>query len=246
MNPLEIAASTSPWAQVNVGEKALLILGLLVLTIALPPLPALPIIGVIILVAAARAQVPWKLYGALVAAPATFIILGIFPLVATITTHGIERVDGGLTDAATVLGRSIVGMSATMLFALTTPMSEQLLWFRRIHVPESIVHVTMLTYRMSSQLVETSRTMWQAQAQRLGHTNKRRWLRSSAHQIAALFVIAFARARAMQEGLELRADAACYRTLTVARPVRTRNIVCSIIILALVMVIGLKGAQLWG
>lgn len=80
MNPLEIAASTSPWAQVNVGEKALLILGLLVLAIALPPLPALPIIGVIILVAAARAQVPWKLYGALVAAPATFIILGIFPL----------------------------------------------------------------------------------------------------------------------------------------------------------------------
>ena len=69
MNALERAAATSRWATHNVGEKALLLIGLLFCAISLPPIPALPSIATVLLVAAWRAGVPWRLYSALVAPP---------------------------------------------------------------------------------------------------------------------------------------------------------------------------------
>nr|WP_234039627.1 cobalt ECF transporter T component CbiQ [Corynebacterium pygosceleis] len=235
---METAAADSPWARVNVGEKALLMLGLLVLTISLPPLPALPLIGLVLCALALRAKVPLGLYTTLVLAPATFVLLGLGPLVFTLTTSGLRWVDGGLVNAATVLARTVVGMSATMLFALTTPMSEQLVWLRSIGVPAPLVHITMLTYRMIGTLITTARTMWEAQAARLGHSSRRRWLHSVASQAATLFVLSFSRARALQEGMELRADVSAVSTLHAGRPVRWWSTGASAVLLAAITVIG--------
>ncbi|MBV7294290.1 cobalt ECF transporter T component CbiQ [Corynebacterium sp. TAE3-ERU16] len=239
MNALEVAAANSPWARVNVGEKVLLILGLLVLAISLPPLPALPIIAAVLILLAVSAKVPPRLYAGLILAPATFILLGLGPLVFSVSTSGLRWIDGGLVDAATVLARTVVGMSATMLFALTTPMSEQLVWFRSVGVPAPLVHITMLTYRMTGTLITTARTMWEAQAARLGHSSRRRWIHSVAGQAASLFVLSFSRARALQEGMELRADISEISTLHASRPVRWSVIIGTVALLAAVAAIGL-------
>jgi len=221
MNALERAAATSRWATHNVGEKALLLIGLLFCAISLPPIPALPSIATILLVAAWRAGVPWRLYSALVAAPASFVALGLGPLIFAITPQGIVLIDAGPITAATVLARCIVGMMATMLFALTTPMAELFGWMHSVRFPTSTVYVTALTYRMISTLIVTSRSMWEAQAQRLGHSSMSRWIRSSAGLASSLFVVAFTRARRLGEGGELRGDpATMYNTLRVIRPVR--------------------------
>ena len=147
--------------------------------------------------------------------------MGLGPLIFAITPQGIVLIDAGPITAATVLARCIVGMMATMLFALTTPMAELFGWMHSVRFPTSTVYVTALTYRMISTLIVTSRSMWEAQAQRLGHSSMSRWIRSSAGLASSLFVVAFTRARRLGEGVELRGDpATMYNTLRVIRPVR--------------------------
>ncbi|MDO5076099.1 cobalt ECF transporter T component CbiQ [Corynebacterium sp.] len=222
MNALELAAARSRWAGVSVGEKATLLLGAACCVIALPPLPALPLFAVLIVVCAVRAGVPWRLYAGLVAAPAAFIAVGLGPLIFAITTNGVVLIPGGVGDAVEVLLRSVVAMSATMLFALTTPMAHVMDWCGRIGVPGSIVHVMALTYRMIATLIDTARTMWEAQALRLGHTNVRRWIHSVAGLIAALFVVAFTRARRLGEGVSLRGELATMHLVGGSRGAATR------------------------
>ncbi|WP_151550030.1 MULTISPECIES: CbiQ family ECF transporter T component [Corynebacterium] len=239
MNPLDIAAARSPWAQHSVSEKVFAFGGALVLALALPPLPVLPVLLVIVLLAAARAQVDWRLYIGLVLAPFGFIVLGIWPLMINLTPSGLVLVEGGVAHAAVVAGRSLVGMSITMLYALSTPIAAQLTWARRIGIPETLVVVSMHIYRFSSLLYTQSQAMWHAQAQRLGHSSWRRFLRSVADQAANLFLAAFQRAQRLQEGLELRADnaaAAVYGTFTPARPARLAII---LVCLAAVCAVGL-------
>lgn len=206
INSLERAAAASPWAAAHPGDKALLLLGLLLLAISLPPLPALPLIAVALALLAVRAQVPWGLYLSRIAAPGAFVAVGLGPLIFTLSAEGLTLIPGGPANAATVLARCVVGMAAVMLFALSTPMAAQIELMRRCRLPDAIVHVVIIMYRMISTLISTSRAMWEAQAARLGHSSWRRWLRSVGEQGATLFVLALTRARALEEGLELRAE----------------------------------------
>lgn len=235
MNPLEIAAARSRWAQVNVGEKALLILGMLVLAITLPPLPALPMLALAVLVLAILARVPARLFALLITAPAAFVAVGLGPLIVAITPAGIAPIDGGLQHAAEVFGRSIVGTAATMLFALTTPIAELLAFGARLRIPPALLQLVSVTYRLTCTLITTSRNLWQTQASRLGHSSWRRWLRSAGDQAATLFVLSYQRARALESGLDLRADPASVVVLGAVRPVRWHVVVASVCVQALIV-----------
>nr|WP_242516967.1 cobalt ECF transporter T component CbiQ [Corynebacterium mendelii] len=241
---MEQAAATSRLARVNVGQKALLFLGLLLLAVSLPPWPALPMIAVVIIASAIYARVPWRLYLGLVGAPTSFLLPGMVPLIWSIGADGISLIDGGTSDAARVLCRCVTAMSATMLFAVTTPMSEQLAWLARIGVPDWAVQITMLTYRMIGTLIDTARTMYHAQAQRLGYSNWRCWISSLAGQASSLFVVAFTRARTLQEGMELRADisaAATGTTLHTVRQANARATALIVLVLLAVTAVSLSG-----
>lgn len=177
----------------------------------------LAVIAALTVALAVAAGINWKPY------------LG--PLIFSITAHGIVAIPGGMAHAGDVLARSVVGMGITMLFALTTPMSEILMFARRRHLPESLVHVTGLIYRLVGALVVTAKTMWEAQAARLGHSSMRRWVGSVAGQAASLFVLSFA--WALQEGLELRADPTAMTVRTVARPVNWLRVCGAVIVMSL-------------
>ncbi|MEJ5998688.1 energy-coupling factor transporter transmembrane component T family protein [Corynebacterium sp. H130] len=210
MNPIERAAASSRWAQVNVGEKALFFLGLLLLTLILPPRGLLPIF-VILIGAAAWIHVPPRLLTVLVAAPAAFIAVGVGPLIFSFGADGITYL--GWENAVYVVIRSTVAMTATMLFALTTPLPE-ILGFLRL--PRALSEVVSLMYRFIGSMAQTAVSMRQAQAQRLGRLS----ISSAGMQASSLFLITFLRARALQEGLELRGDPASLAVSTVKRPVR--------------------------
>ena len=236
MNPLERAAARSRWAQVNVAEKGLPLLGLVFLAIALDP-KVLPLFAVIVAAMAVAARVPWRIYLGILFGALLFIAIGAIPLVVNVTMQGFVSVPHGWAHAGTVLGRSAVGMAATLLFALTTPMAELLMWAKSVGMPSSLVTLVMLMYRMSSTLIATAQEMWEAQAARLGHSSLRRWIASSGAQAASLFVLSFSRARALQEGLELRAP-----TLQVVydrRPLRRYVLAVEVLLLLLVLMIGM-------
>lgn len=234
MNALEAAAATGRWARRNVGEKILLCGGLLLLAVALPPWPAAPLVFAAAVGCAVIARVPGRLYLGLVAAPAAFVVVGIAPLLVSVTADGLAWSPTGPQRAAEVVARSVAGISCTMVFALTTPVAELLAWASRHGVPRTLSHVAELIYRMIGTLAATARGMHLAQAQRLGHRTRRGLLTGVAAQSANLFVLSLARARRLQDGLELRAEPGATAVLTRARPREGRFIAASALLLCVV------------
>lgn len=237
MNPLERAAARSRWAKVNVGEKSLLFIGLIVLAVGLPPRAALPLIAVTVLALAIAARVPFRLYLGLVSAPWLFVVVGVIPLMVQITSHGLVYNPAGYQDAVVVLFRSLVATAAMMVFVLTTPMAEILSWASRKGFPETLMYVVVLIYRMISTMIVSSRTMWEAQAMRLGHSNRRRFIRSVADQAASLFVLSLTRARRLGEGLELRADPSAVKVSLVDRPVVPKRLAAIVLLLTVIVIV---------
>ncbi|QDZ43421.1 cobalt ECF transporter T component CbiQ [Corynebacterium sp. sy039] len=222
VNPLEKAAVRNPWAKRSVGEKAFLFFGFVVLSIGLAPLPTLPLCALCLGLLVLRTQVPLSLFCATMSALSFFIALGVLPLIFRLSLHGIELIDAGLQRAALLLCRSVIASAAVVLFSLTTPLAEVIAWLGRIGLPQTLCYVIMLMYRMISIMLTTAQSMWQAQALRLGHSNKRRMVQSAAAQAASLFVISFTKARNLGAGLELRADPTAMQVML---PRRQANVI---------------------
>ena len=227
MNALEAAAARSAWARRNGGEKILLLGGLLILAVALPPIPFAPVIAVIAWSIAYIARVPRKLYVAMVLAPAAFVLVGAFPLLVALTPDGLAWSPDGPQRMAQVVMRSFAGISCTMVFALTTPISELIAWLDKHGLPRYLTYLAEVIYRMTGVLIHSAHSMTEAQARRLGHSTRRAMIRDVAAQSASLFVIAFTRARKMQEGIELRADPSAMKVLVISRPRQPKFIAIS-------------------
>lgn len=253
MNPLERAAATSAWARVSPVEKAILFFGIALLAITLPAWPGLPLLIVVLLVAVHRARIPLPLYATMVVAPAGFILLGAIPLLIDVHWFSITLDRGNVAAAATLVARSITATAATMAFALSTPMAAVLSLMHSARIPGSIIFVTHSMYRMSGALVDTARLMWDAQARRLGHRSVRGWINAVGLQASSLFVIAFARARRLGEGLDLRGDLRDEvergTRIAVAEPLRVRSLALTLtafLVAIAVCVAVAPESQSWG
>lgn len=239
MNPLELAATRSRWAERNVGEKALLFFGLILLALTLPPLPALPIIVVVTLGVVYRCSGQWRLYFTLCLAPLSFLAIGIIPLMLTIGTSGIEFHSDGWQQAALVFARSTVATAIIMGFALCTPISELIAWSITIGMPTGLVYVIMMMYRMITILFSRARAMWEAQGMRLGRSRMSRWIFSSAGQAAGLFVLSINHSRRLAEGLELRAEPTAMLVVTPKRAINLRRVASYLVLFALIILVTL-------
>ncbi|GGG78499.1 cobalt ECF transporter T component CbiQ [Corynebacterium pelargi] len=243
MNPLERAAASSPWATRHVGEKAALLLGLVIVCVIVRPgWVSLLIAGTLLWVIWA-AKVPLKILAGLMAAPLVFIFVSVIPMIVAISPHGLVWVPNGPHTAGMLIIRSTLATCATIVFSLTTPMPEIFQWLRQIKVPAYLVHVIALTYTMTATLLMTAKTMWDAQAMRLGHSNRSRWMRSLGSQAASLFVHAFERGRRLEAGLELRADPSAMNVLVETRTLNRAFLALSLLWLVVLLSLGLIGAR---
>lgn len=190
----------------------------MILAVSLPPIPFAPVIAVIAWITAYVAKVPRKLYVAMVLAPAAFVLVGALPLLVAAISDGLALSPDGPQRMLEVILRSFAGISCTMVFALTTPLSELIAWLGEHGVPRYLTYLAEVIYRMTGVLIQSARGMADAQARRLGHSSRRAMIRDTAAQSASLFVIAFARARRLQQGIELRADPSAMKVLVVSRP----------------------------
>lgn len=235
MNALEAAAARNRWARRNVGEKALLCGGLLLLAISLPPWPAAALIIAAVSVAAVVARVPAGLFLALWSAPAAFVAVGILPLLFSVTLDGLVWSPTGPRRAAEVVARATAAIGCTMLFTVTTPLSEVLAWAGRSGIPRTLTYLAELIYRMVGTLAGTAKMMHEAQAQRLGHVTRKGLLTGVAAQSANLFVLSFRRARRLGEGLELRAEPGAAEVMVIDRPRDARFWAASLSVLVAVV-----------
>lgn len=239
---LDDAAWSSHWRGRSTAEKALLSIGLLLVAVTSPaPWVSLLILGTAMTIAIALARVPARGYLLALLAPASFVIIGSAVIAVHIGTPPPDAVwswgpfsttPQSLLLAAQVTTRSMAAFSALLLLASTTPMSDILSGLRRLRVPEVLIDIASLIYRLLFALLGAASTIMEAQRARLGYSSGRAARRSVGALGGAVLMQAWGRARRLEEGLAGRGYTGSLRTLSAARPVSVWFVVAAVILLA--------------
>ena len=243
MHLVDSWANRSRWRRHPV-EAIVFAAGLLVLALALPPVPC----GVAVLAVSAVAVVfgvraPVGVYLRVMVVPLSFLVAGTAALALSV-----DVVDGrlsvsippeGLQTAAAVLLRSLAAVSTMMLLALSVPMGEIFSLLRRWHVPAVVIELMGLMYRLLFVFDRTLHAMIRAQGCRLGYRNLRTGYRSLAAALATLFIRVVDRSRRLEMGLAARGYAGELRVLCDRRAVSARAILSILAVHSVIVALGL-------
>jgi len=201
------SAQRSPWRD-KPGPVAVFCAGLMAVALVLSPWPAAPLVFLTALLAATGpGRAPIGLFLRVLSAPTGFAVLGACALAFTVRWSAGPRVEvspEGWRLGLGVAARACAAASVTILLALSVPLARQTALGRRLGLPESLVELMGLVYRMLFLLEESRETIQQTQANRLGYRTGRLALRSLALAGSALFQRSMSRARAMERGLAAR------------------------------------------
>jgi cobalt/nickel transport system permease protein len=196
------AAWSSAWRRRSPADKLLLCLGLVVCALVLPAWPGSVLVGTTATVLAlGPARVPVRTFGRAVRLPLTFITLGALTAVVQVDAGGLGWAPDAAARAGSLTAHALAGSTAVLLLATTTPMSDLLPALRRVGVPAAVVEVASVTYRLLFVLLDSLRTLREAQTARMGYSSLRRSYRSSGALAAAVLTRSWDRARRLQDGL---------------------------------------------
>ncbi|MGY1733603.1 cobalt ECF transporter T component CbiQ [Geodermatophilus sp. SYSU D01045] len=213
------AAWASAWRTRSPVDKLLLTGGLVVCALVLPVWPGSVLVAATaVVLALGPARVPARTFGRAVRWPLAFVAVGALTAVVSVGDGDPGWAPDAAERAGALVGHSVAGGAAVLLLATTTPMTDLLAALRRLRVPAAVVEVAGVTYRLLFVLLESLRTIREAQTARMGHSTWRRSYRSSGALAAAVLTRSFDRARRLQEGLAGRGMETGLRVLPESRP----------------------------
>jgi cobalt/nickel transport system permease protein len=222
------AAWASAWRRRAPGDKLLLCGGLVVTALVLPAWPGSLLVGVTaVVLALGPAGVPARTFGRAVRWPLAFVAVGAVTAVVEVGSGGPGWAPDAAATAGALVGHALAGSAAVLLLATTTPMSDLLPALRRARVPAAVVEVASVVYRLLFVLLDSLRTIREAQAARMGYSSLRRSYRSSGALAAAVLIRAWDRARRMQDGLAGRGLETGLRVLPETLPSSTLFLISS-------------------
>lgn len=196
------AAWASAWRRRAPGDKVLLCGGLVVTALVLPAWPGSVLVGVVaVWLALGPARVPARTFLRAARWPTAFIAVGAVTAVVEVGSGGPGWAPDAAARAGSLVGHALAGSAAVLLLACTTPMSDLLPVLRRARVPDAVVEVASVVYRLLFVLLGSLHTIREAQTARMGYSSVRRSYRSSGALAAAVLTRSWDRARRMQEGL---------------------------------------------
>ena len=229
MNHLDRVAQTNAWRGRSLIEKAGLALGMLLLTLVLPPWPAALLVAAVMSAATLwGARVPVGLWAGAMVAPVGFLLTG---LLAVAWNDPVQ--------AAWLAVRAMAALTCLMFLALTCPVSHVLRGLQRCGLPAEVAEIAVLIYRLLFLLADTAAAMNAAQAARLGQCQR---LRSLGLLLANLLPRAMARADALEVGLLARGWSGGMRVLSRPNPVSWPGLAAVLAAEALVLLVGVMGA----
>lgn len=207
---IDDAAWASPWRRRRVSEKVVLSMGLVVTALLSPPWPGCALVAAVCLgLMLIDARIGARLVGVVVLAPMAFLAMSTIPIVW----------QNGWLRAGILWAHSLAGTLAVELLATTTPMVDLLTWLRRLRVPDPLLEIASLTYRMLFLLLATTLALGEAQRARLGDAaSLRRRARTAGQTIGTILVSTWQRADRLNEGLQGRGFEESLRTLAPTRP----------------------------
>lgn len=255
LTALDDAAWAGPWRMVRVGEKVFLAVSLVLSALLAPVWPGTPLVAVAaVILIIGPARIPPPVLGVAMAAPLAFIALG--SLSVAVNVGGSTLPDalwawGPLSVSQTstiraleVFGHGVAGTLALMVLATTTPMIDLLTWLRKLRVPDPLIEVASLTYRLLFVLLDTLLNVHEAQTNRLADAAdfRRRW-HNMAGSIGAVLVRSWDRAARLQSGLEARGYESKLVTLPIARSRSVSFMIMTVMVLIAVWGVALVVAR---
>lgn len=239
---IDSTAYACRWRGVTPGAKALFALaGIAAAWLARSPgtLALLALLSTCATTAGAR--VPVRSYLSVAAAPHGFLLLSCLTMLVSPASDGGWRWAPELLPAvAHIALRSVATLAAVLGLVLTTPMPDLLALLRRLRVPELLLELMALCYRMLFVLRQAWDEGSTAQAARLGHRGfLQRW-RSSGLLAGQMAVQVWQRAAALQMAADARAFHCNLRFLPSSFPHARGQFVLSLLASALLLSISLR------
>jgi cobalt/nickel transport system permease protein len=202
-------AQTNRWRRLPALEKVALALGMMILSLSLSSWLAQGLIlGLMLLLLTMGARVPWRDVLRAATVPAGFILTSTVAQILTLDfTQGWPHLgfSPAAVPAAGFIGlRSIACVSALLLLALTTPLTDILRLLRRIGIGPEASDIALMMFRFIWLTLDCIDGSTRSQANRLGYSNYRRSLKSLGLLLAALLPRVLDRARRLENGLAAR------------------------------------------
>jgi cobalt/nickel transport system permease protein len=237
---IDDAAWASAWRTRAPVDKLVLCAGLIVCALVLPVWPGGLVVALVaVVLALGPAGVPARTFGRAVRWPLAFVAIGAVTAVVSVDGNGIGWAPDAAVRAGELVGHTVAGGAAVLLLATTTPVSDLLPELRRLRVPAAVVEVAGVVYRLLFVLLDSLRTIREAQTMRMGYSSVRRSYRSSGTLAAAVLIRSWDRARRLQDGLAGRGLDHGLRVLPVALPSSRAFLAASLLGLAGIVSISL-------
>ena len=236
------AAWSSAWRRRSPADKLLLCGGLVVCALVLPAWPGSVLVGAVaVALALGPARVPARTFARAVRWPAAFIAVGALTAVVSVG-DGLGWAPDAAARGGSLVGHALAGSAAVLLLACTTPMSDLLPALQRLRVPAAVTEVAAVTYRLLFVLLDSLRTIREAQTARMGRSTLRRSLRADGALAAAVLTRSWDRARRLQEGLAGRGMETGLRVLPERHRSSPAFVGATVVGLAGIVALGVLGA----
>ena len=152
---------------------------------------------------------------------------------------GVSIGPASAAQAASLVEHGLGGTLAVMVLGVTTPMVDLLTWLRTFHIPDPLLEISSLTYRLIFVLLGTFFTAQEAQRNRLSDdapSRKRRW-ENTAALLGSVAVRSWNRAERLNDGLTNRGFESSLVTLTMPRRASTKLMVSTVVSLVAIWAI---------
>jgi len=236
---IDTAAYACRWRGVAPSAKALFALaGVVAAWVARSPDVLALLAGLSMLVTMLGARVALRTYMSVLLAPLGFLLLSCLTMLVSPGVDGNWHPMPALLPrvAATAL-RSLAVLAALLGLVLTTPLPDLLALLRRVRVPELLLDLMALSYRMLFVLRQAWEEGVTAQSARLGYRGWRHAWRSAGLLAGQMAVQVWQRAAALQMAADARGYQGSLRFLPAAYPQARRQNALALLAGALLLAI---------
>lgn len=185
-----------------------------------------------------RAGINWKFYIKLLLFPLSFLFLGIVSIAITSVSSSMQSLvsfkilsiqyaitSESLNTAIILFFRSISAVSCLYFMILTTPMLDIIFILRKLRVPELILDLVNLMYRLIFIMVTIIMNVYTSQSSRLGYKSIKNKYKSLGYLVSTLFILAYKKANNMFIALESRCYSGTLNMIELKYPLSYKNIV---------------------
>ena len=217
---IEQCAYGNRWRGVTPAAKGLFALGALIAAFAAPrPLSAALVALLAVLTAVIGAGVPASRFLRVALPPLGFLLLGCLTLAYSLDFapanggFSVRWLPAGWTPILQLAARSCAALTALLFLALTTPLVDLIALLRRLKMPEVLLEIMVLCYRMLFVFSEALHDTRTAQAARLGYATPALTLRSLGSLTANLTLQIWQRAHDLNVAAQSRNNDGAFRFL---------------------------------